>query len=328
MSATNIQWATHVWNPVVGCSKVSEGCRNCYAMVMARRIAAAADARQRRGERMTPVLAAYQQVVLRDGGGAPLPQWSNKVVCIPERLDEPLGWRKPRRVFVDSESDLFHEAVPDEFLDQVFAVMAVANMHTFIVLTKRPPRMRGYLHGGLDRRLDVATRAFNLGRRGIGPYVASDIRMNSDAWPPPNIWLGVSAEDQGTLDERVAILRETPAAKRFISLEPLLDEHIELTEALEGIDWVIVGGESGPQARECDVLAVDLVVRQCKAAGVACFVKQLGSRPILGDIGDPWGWPEENSPVDWETGKITLRDPKGGDPAEWPEHLRVREWPE
>lgn len=276
--STKIEWAEQVWNPVTGCTKVSAGCKNCYAERMATRL---------RGRHGYPADEPF------------------RVTLHPGRLDEPMRWRKPRRVFVNSMSDLFHEYVPDEFIDRVFAVMACAPQHQFLVLTKRPNRMRDWCQ-----------------RIARGPAL--------ETWPLPNVWLGVSAEDQLAADRRIPILLDTPAAVRFVSAEPLLEPVVlidYLPDTHDGhrdprggpwLDWVIVGGESGSGARRCDVKWVRAIVGQCQAAGVSVFVKQLGAHPT------------ESGDFDAKTGPVSgprLRDRKGGDPDEWPEDLRVREHP-
>jgi len=353
---TGIEWTEATWNPVAGCTKVSDGCKNCYAMTSAMRIAAAADAR---GGGQTERQRAYQRVVKRRGGsvddpetGTPLPQWNNRVVCIESALTEPLGWRAPRVVFVNSTSDLFHPDVPFDFIDRVFAVMALTPRHTYQILTKRPERMGEYLsrEDTIDC-IDQQIRGLELnGMCGVtltGEY-------DPAGWPLPNVWLGTSCEDQAAADARIPHLLRCPAAVRFLSCEPLLggielewvfdpsgsaccggdetcygngrcplslwprDEH----GSYAGVDWVIVGGEShkSPEkARACDVGWIRSIVGQCRDAGVACFVKQLGVRPV-----EPLSSfdPEELGSI-----QMRLRSKKGGDPAEWPEDLRVREMP-
>lgn len=341
---TRIQWTDETWNPTVGCSKVSEGCRNCYAMREAARQARIADA----SGAPTAAQQAYQRVVKRRGGagavlGLPLPQWSGEVVCLPERLDAPSRWRRPRRIFVDSMSDLFHEKVPREFVDRVWAAMLAAPQHRYQVLTKRPQRMRRYLEELTPQRLGCALRDM-VGRRELGDpgSVEMLLRPYERLGYVPGVAGGTSVEDQATADERIPQLLGAPLAARFLSCEPLLgpvdlrslqpvDPPTEI-DALAGthgvvrphrgdcqrLDQVIVGGESGPGARRCDVDWIRSIVRQC--ADVSCFVKQLGSAPYTSHQTRPAG--EDNC---WPT---LLRHPKGGDPDEWPADLRVRQFPE
>lgn len=196
---------------------MSAGCQRCYAERMAARFG-------------------------RDEGDVFFPyvhrgKWTGHVELIPEKLDEPLHWRKPRRVFVNSMSDLFHEALADDEIDRVFAIMAMAERHTFQVLTKRAARMVGYF-AETDRIREIELRMYELG----GDEDATTIVR----WPLPNVWLGVSCEDQKTADERIPLLLQTPAAVRFASLEPLLGP-VDLGCYLAGsprLDWVICGGES------------------------------------------------------------------------------------
>ncbi|MFN3242086.1 MAG: DUF5131 family protein [Planctomycetota bacterium] len=334
--STKIQWTDATWNPVTGCTKVSAGCANCYA------------------ERDWPRHYGRQTVPVDPGVGSPPPGYEferrprrfTDVRCHQERLDEPLRWKKPRRVFVNSMADLFHDDVPDEFISAVFATMAQARAHTFQILTKRPKRMRELLQAWQRSGLTL--------REGHGCVL-------------PNVWLGVSAEDQATADERIPILLDTPAAVRFVSAEPLLGP-IEFEGAaavdgsgvgqpyLEGLDWAIVGGESGPKSRPCDVAWIHSIVEQCGEAGVACFVKQLGAVPFeqascradepqgtdaaLMELGGPsslrqrammaTGWTFVTSPdgTSCYQRHWRLEDRKGGNPEEWPEDLRVREWPD
>jgi protein gp37 len=281
----------------------------------------------------------------------------------------PLRWKKPRRIFVNSMSDLFHENLPDEAIDKVFAVMALCPQHTFQVLTKRPERMRKYMLPTTDipimgrlplERVHLAAAGDIDGKEwGEIARLAKDDNLYSlylyKAWPLPNVWLGVSVEDQTRADERIPLLLDTPAAKRFLSCEPLLgpvdlsrvreriaaESHVTF-DALshpdtlnrgtcrQGVDWVIVGGESGPGSRPFNVSWARAIVDQCRDAGVACFVKQLGRRPYWDLLNGCGKW-QELTRIDLD-GKqvdaITLKDKKGGDMAEWAEDLRVREMPE
>jgi protein gp37 len=218
-----IEWTDATWNPVTGCSKVSPGCANCYAETLSLRF----------GHSKLPWTPANA---------------AENVVLHPERLRLPLTWRDGRMVFVNSMSDLFHELVPASYIDQVFAVMSLADRHTFQVLTKRPERMRDYCRAGADH---FAFAPFS------------------------NVWLGTSIENDRWVG-RADALRDTPAAVRFLSCEPLLGPLPSLD--LTGIDWVIVGGESGNGHRPMDPDWVRDIRDRCVAAGVAFFFKQWGGR--------------------------------------------------
>lgn len=323
---TNIEWTDKSWNFLRGCSRVSEGCRNCYAERTAIRFA-------KPGE-------AYHGLVQSTPGG---PKWTGKVEFFEHILLEPLKWRKPCRVFVNSMSDLFHEKVTDEMLDKAFAVMALTPQHTYQILTKRPERMREYFANPFDR-LDAIGSACkaSFGKTLIGDPVGLCSIPDSvyvDELPLPNVWLGVSVEDQNTADERIPLLLQTPAAVRWVSYEPALgpvdlrhihhDDTVEI-DALTGdhgvirplqgrsdkhLDWIVVGGESGPGARPFDIQWARDIIAQCKAADVPVFVKQLGAKPYETFNG---------------TGSalISLEDRKGGDIDHWPyDDLCVREFP-
>ncbi|TPM92693.1 phage Gp37/Gp68 family protein [Mesorhizobium sp. B2-1-3A] len=295
-----IEWTDATWNPVVGCSIVSPGCTHCYAMKMAGRIEAMGGAKHYAG---TTKMVNGTTV------------WTGKLALAPEKtLLQPLAWRAPRRIFVNSMGDLFHEDVPDEWIDRVFAVMALAPLHTFQVLTKRAKRMREYL---TDRT--VMRRIYTLVcemtvelEPGIVLIAAPRHEKNAppgprvylDQWPLPNVWLGVSAERQQEADERIPDLLATPAAIRFVSAEPLLGkinfrrirvspDHYTIIDALDGyaiadaisgsgqertmLDWIIVGGESGPGARGMHPAWARSIRDQCNAAGTAFFFKQWGA---------------------------------------------------
>ena len=251
---TKIEWTDATWNPIVGCSVVSPGCTNCYAMRLDEKA-----------------------------------------------LSQPLRWRRPRKIFVCAHSDLFHEATPDEWIDRVFAVMALCPQHTFQVLTKRPKRMRDYFSTCPPalRRAAVIDRMYEIMRAEHRGY------FTAIAWPLPNVWLGVTAEDKTRADERIPDLLATPAAKRFVSVEPMLGalnlrririapNHHTIIDALEGyalteksswsgsgcehtkLDWVICGSESGPGARPMHPDWARSLRDQCAAAGVPFFMKQWG----------------------------------------------------
>lgn len=239
MSDTKIEWATKVWNPLRGCSKVSEGCRNCYAIRVAHRFGG--------------VGMPYEGLTQVGTGG---PNWTGKIKLAPDMLNHPLDWKKPQRVFVNSMSDLFHPEVPFEFIEEVFETMALAKQHTFQILTKRPGRM-----------LDFFKRCvYNVHFPGNDPL--------------RNVWVGVSVEDQKAADERIPLLLQAPAAVRFLSCEPLLGQ-LDLTRIHSGpneetIDWMIVGGESGPGARPMHPDWTRSLRDQCTSAGVPFFFKQWG----------------------------------------------------
>lgn len=285
---SKIEWTEATWNPIVGCSIVSPGCTNCYAMKMAGRLEAMARAAFADDR---PAVSAHYLGTTQDSKAGPV--WTGKVNLAPERiLLQPLSWKRQRRIFVNSMSDLFHESVPDEWIDRVFAVMALASQHTFQVLTKRAERMRdfvgrlGYAHCGLMRRLE-ATDGVHYPSEKIDafPHYAGALGHPSShlQWPLPNVWLGVSAEDQKRADERIPHLLMTPAAVRFVSAEPLLgpiDFHGEWIDRVAGNDpelnWIIVGGESGHNARPVHPDWARSIRDQCQAAGVPFFFKQWG----------------------------------------------------
>lgn len=244
---SKIEWTEATWNPTRGCSMAkgseSGGCLNCYAARMA--------ARGLPG--LLSPTTGQPFAIMRDSG----PRWTGAVELIESQLDVPLHWRRPRRIFVDSMSDLFHEALPDKFIDRVFSTMAAAHWHTFQILTKRPDRMREYCSELRTASNDA--RQQRIGRRYI--------------WPLPHMWLGTSVENCRCL-WRIDSLRETPAAVRFLSVEPLLEDLGEID--LTGIHWVIVGGESGPGARPMHPEWARSVRDQCIAAQVPFFFKQWG----------------------------------------------------
>lgn len=348
---TAIQW-THVpgykgetWNPTTGCTRVSPGCDHCYAFQLhdQRHVA------WKRG-RMPNAPAQYHEPF-------------STVQLLEARLTEPLRARKPRAYFVDSMADLFHEDVPDGYLWAVFDVMRRSPQHIFMILTKRVDRMRDFVSRWCDLsgeasepklvRGPQATRETHPSGRGqlfaeYLDWLARDTGgepppgaawptfdwMEGPRWaswwwpntPLPNVWLGVSAEDQARADERVPVLLDTPAAVRFVSAEPLLgpisfsspnDSRLDRFVWLEGepgrppLDWVIVGGESGQHARPFDLAWARSIRDQCAASGVAFFMKQLGQGALVTPVAD--------FPIQ--------RRGHNGDPELWPADLRVREWP-
>lgn len=255
---TGIEWADATWNPLVGCTKVSAGCDNCYALGEVNRRHAAALSPKTSPRMLEAFPARFDVVSMR-----------------PDRfLTQPLRWSKPRRVFVNSLSDLFHADVPDDFIARVFAVMAAAQQHTFQLLTKRHGRMRSLLSDPWFRRT-VEEFAAEIADGMPDGRVAF-------GWPLPNVWLGVSVEDQRWADIRIPALLNTPAAVRWISAEPLLGpvdlaDHLDETERDRTLDWVVVGGESGQGARPMHPQWARDLRDQCAAAAVPFLFKQWGN---------------------------------------------------
>jgi protein gp37 len=317
MGKTSIEWCTAVWNPLRGCTRVSPGCVNCYAEVMAARFSGPGYW----GE-------GVAEIVQKPGGGIDH-RWTGKIVEVADKLLEPMRWKKPQRIFVNSTSDLFHEGVSDDFIEQIFAVMALCPQHTFLVLTKRADRMSRFFAGfEEDGVFHEGCRDALIEGQAQSLYAKQhpDEAANVSMWlavhmPLPNVWIGISTEDQQRFDERWPHLAATPAAKRFISYEPALGP-VDFGAAMFGpirVDQIIIGGESGPGARVFDPAWARSALAQCRVRGVAAFVKQMGSRPY--DSGNPSA-AAAGGPI-----KMRLVDKKGGDMAEWPEELRVREMP-
>jgi protein gp37 len=331
---TKIQWTDCTWNPIASfdkdtgkrgwfCAHVSPGCAHCYAESFNR---------------------------FRGNGHAYTAQNAKRVeIRLMEHiLTQPLSWRKPRRVFVCSMTDLFLDEHTDDQIARMFAVMAVARQHTFQVLTKRPARMRAWL-ADRDRLEDIYAQ---------WPSV-SGTPEEVTAWPLPNVWLGVTCEDQRRADERIPVLLDTPAAIRFLSCEPLIgpiDLNLAAWRAVDWkldqptwhprtgarlgfaaslLDWCIIGGESGRDARDFDLAWAHSLVQQCRAAGIRPFVKQLGRHPVAPNDESRY-WPNEDMPLaasyephhQGESAPLDLIDSHGGNIEEWPSYLRVREFPE
>lgn len=262
---SQIEWTDSTWNPVTGCTKVSEGCHHCYA--------------ERVFQRVYPG-RAFTDVQVH-----------------PERMDQPFRWKRPRMIFVNSMSDLFHESLPRKFIGEIFATIAACPQHIFQVLTKRPERMREAMES-----IGEAIRAYDAR--------ADDLVPETPPWPIPNLWLGVSVENQATADERIPILMKTSgAAVRFVSYEPALgpvdfgrwihdippsgDSRTGHDGGLfTQIDWVIAGGESGPKARPSHPQWFRDMRDQCAAAGVSFFMKQWGEWAEIPDTGLPYFRPK------------------------------------
>ena len=318
MADSKIEWTDATWNPVVGCTRVSPGCDHCYAATMTRRLEAMGQ---------------------EDYAGLTTKKHFNGVVrTLEHKLDLPLRWKNPRMVFVNSMSDLFHADVPFEFIDKVFCIMNATawtlpisqrskRWHVYQVLTKRPDRMAAYMLSRAER-FEVGEHPVFKVRGEVMRGHGSEL-MNAAAclqWPPENVWLGTSCENQAAANERIPHLLRCQAAVRFLSCEPLLGPisldfryPLCMTNAYvrhciqKSLQWVIVGGESGAGARPCDLAWIRSIIVQCKAAGVPIFCKQLGARPYIQGL-------EIKLPV-------TIADKKGGCIDEWPEDLRIREFP-
>lgn len=299
-----IEWTDATWNPITGCSVVSAGCKHCYAMKLA-------------GTRMRNHPSRAGLTIDTVAG----PVWNGQVRLNEEWLDQPLRWRRPRRIFVCAHGDLFHESVPDEWIAAVFGVMAAAPHHTFQVLTKRPERMRTWFAW---REEQIRARELTWEPWRVCEEQASERVENLPAigctstWPLQNVWLGVSVENQDAADERIPLLLQTPAAVRWISAEPLLgpvdlapkaDETYAMLSQWYGpngfdptgtqprsvrmsgyfprIDWVVVGGESGDKARPMHPDWARSLRDQCATAGVPILLKQWGHwEPV--DAWGPW----------------------------------------
>lgn len=337
MAATTIEWTDRSINPIRArhrgslghyCEKISPGCANCYA-------------------------SAFQPRFGLPPFGGQLGNPSVKPFLDHDKLGEVVHARKPAKFFWCDMTDLFGRWVPEEWIDDCFATMALAGDHVHQVLTKRADNLCAYMRkrGRQSRVLRAMERLAKKWR--IGDFLF-------DFWPLTNVWLGISAENQTNYDRRIDLLKQTPAAVRFVSAEPMLGPiNFGLNNTYEQwangggpneckhgiarglpcaactrIDWLILGGESGHNARPCDASWILDSVKQCEAAGVAAFVKQLGRRVEVGGYhaqlrGPLWTWAMKRGGVVRADGvaEVALKDSKGGDPAEWPEGLRVREFP-
>lgn len=308
---SKIEWTGKTWNPITGCSRISPGCQNCYAEKMARRLKAMGK-------------VAYQDAINSDG------RWTGKIRVSESALDTPLRRKKPTVWFVDSMSDLFHKKVDITIQTYIFEIMAKTPQHTYQILTKRADRLMP-----LWNEIGAGV-AYRLGEQRTPGF-----------WPLKNVWLGVSVENQQYADERIPFLLQTPATVRFLSCEPLLgplelwkylannslfkakywgDGNIsgqkningtitawdgERNQFEDGLDihWVIIGGESGPGAREFRMEWAGNIVSQCKSARVPVFVKQMGDNAT------------------WDSERMNNFGPKGKEMSKWPEYLQVREFP-
>lgn len=287
---TTIEWADKTWSPIIGCDRVSPGCDSCYAI---------STARIRESNPHPSIAAAFAGTTQDTDHGV---DWSGTVNLLEDRLTEPMRWKTGRKVFVNSLSDLFHKNVPDDFIAKAFATMALTPQHSYQVLTKRHARMRALL-SRRDFAVAVRTEMYALDR---------DATLSLDeVWPLPNLWLGVSVEDQHWADIRIPALLDTPAAVRWISAEPLLGP-VDLKQAvrtmgsqrghgltasyvhaggccehqLHGINWVVAGGESGPKARPMHPDWARRLRNQCTAASIPFLFKQWGTWGVEAPLDD------------------------------------------
>lgn len=301
---STISWTDSTWGPIYGCARVSEGCENCYAEKVVAGLA-------RKFKNNNPNAFAFYGDLTRETSTGP--RWTGKVKLHEKNLWQPLRWKEPRRIFVNSLSDVFHDEVSGDTIERIFAVMALAHWHTFQLLTKRPKRMQEILSNpSFFERLELGARLLNA-NVDFEKHPRLGKNHPGISWPLKNVWLGTSVENQKAADERVPLLIQTPAAVRFLSCEPLLGpvdlSHLEIIKGTEDndpsvylnaltghlrgpdemwpkIDWVIVGGESGPGFRPMNQeWAIDLA-QQCSRANVAFFFKQesalrSGQRPHL-----------------------------------------------
>lgn len=281
MATSSIEWTEATWNPVTGCTRASAGCDLCYAVTMTRRLAAMGS------EKYVGLVNPKKK------------HFNGTVRTHPRTLAEPLRKKKSTLWFVNSMSDLFHKEVPFEFVAAVFGVMAATPQHQYQVLTKRPERMAAFFRW-LDQQSGAPVEAclrFTASEGGPAGLQAAP------TWPMPNVWLGTSVEDERVAD-RVDALREVPAQVRFLSCEPLIGP-LDLEGKLDGMHWVIVGGESGHGARPMGIEWAEAIQDACDRAGVAFFFKQTGAV-----LAREWG----------------LSSKKGSKAAEWPsEHRRLGE---
>jgi protein gp37 len=286
MGDSAIQWTDKTWNPITGCSKVSQGCKFCYA------------------ERIWKKVYGFRPFT--------------DVKFHPDRLTHPIGWKKPCAIFVNSMSDMFHEDVKSEWIDSILAVAGLTPRHKYQVLTKRPQRMLEEM-----TRISKSISPVEGAARALGysfKFDGLDGAVHSTLpWPIPNVWMGVSVEDQKTADERIDILRQTPAAIRWVSFEPLLGPIYLRDFRTLRVDWAVIGGESGTKehARKFDLRWAYDIVAQCRAAKIPVFVKQMGRNPFFSGGGEFAG--KHN---------LKFRDSHGGDMSEWPVDLQVREYPQ
>lgn len=289
---TGIEWTDATWNPIRGCSRVSAGCEHCYA--------------ERQAHRMNHPGGPYEGLTVLGKHG---PRWTGKMRQVPEMLDKPIRWQRPRLIFVNSMSDLFHPGVPFEYIAAVFGIMLRAEHHTFQVLTKRPERMLEFFKW-LNAWRELPYVTCLVASQEHVPLTKQEhvkyLGTQGWRWPLPNVWLGTSVEDQKSADLRVPLILKVEAVVKWLSMEPLLGP-VDLADLEPGkLDWVVVGGESGPGARRMEPEWARVALFQCGYAGVPVMFKQLGAV-----------WAKD----------VKGSNKKGGNWEVWPDTLRVRQYP-
>lgn len=314
---SGIQYCGMTWNPIVGCWQVSPGCANCYAIFAAKRVfeqmsGAAAKRKDGGTARQLATIKAYGRALKHDEAGNVEAAWSGKLGLNEDKLEDPLRNKKPTVYFM-SMTDLFHESLSNTEIAAVYGVMANAKHHVFQILTKRSERMVEWYQWA-ESHLDENGGFFPATFTGKREWGVSGIELEAvtsvPEWPLPNVWPGVSAENQRMADVRVGELKRIKAAVRWISVEPMLDS--VLFDA-DGIHWVVIGGESGPNARPFDIDKAFKTVRRLRDDRVPVYVKQMGDNPVRTLHGSQR--------------KIVCRAPKGGKMSEWPAELRIRDFP-
>lgn len=335
---TGISWTEATWNPIRGCVRVSEGCRFCYAEAVAARFSGEGQPYEGLAKLVTPAGSATQE-----------PRWTGAVQLVEDHLLDPIKWRKPKVIFVNSMSDLFYEKIPLAYVDRIMAVMVLAQHHTYQVLTKRADRMRDYLNDPeMPARVMAIVEELKPNSLWNGSVYQARYWLIEEKRPVPHIWWGVSAEDQSAADERIPALLDAQAAVRFVSYEPALgpinfsaikadftaapDSHF-MIDAIRGgiwdeangqistggkdvaaIDWIIIGGESHQdkkRARPFDIAWARSLIKDAQDEGhSAIYVKQLGSNPVDGET------------------PLVIPGRKSDDPALWPEDVRIQQYPE
>lgn len=286
---TGIQWTDATWNPLRGCSRVSKGCTLCYAEKIAHRFSGPGE--------------PYEGLISLGQKG---PRWNGNIKLVPDKLADPIHWTKSRMVFVNSMSDLFHSGVSNEYIAAVFGIMAASSKHTFQVLTKRPERAKTWFDWVLSKTPSPAEYCAEEALKLTG---RKEIKSVINNWPLSNVWLGVSCENQETADRRIPILLACDASVKWVSYEPAIGP-VNFSLWTNKLDWIVVGGESGPGARKFNWIWAKNVIQCASGTKTKIFVKQLGSNPVLTGLG-----------------KTKLNNYKGSDPTEWPPSLYIREYP-